>query len=75
MPVILASASPRRYELLRVLLADFSVTPAVIDERITNDPRADARRLAREKAAVVFYDNPEAVVIGADTIVHDGKST
>ncbi|HCV00474.1 MAG TPA: septum formation protein Maf [Dehalococcoidia bacterium] len=73
--VVLASGSPRRHELLRVLLADFAITPAVIDERITNDPLADARRLAREKAAAVFHENPEEVVIGADTIVHDGEFT
>ncbi len=72
-PVVLASASPRRRELLRALLDDATVDPAAIDERTTDDPRADARRLAREKASAVSRRHPGAVVLGADTIVHDGE--
>ncbi|MXY87956.1 MAG: septum formation protein Maf [Dehalococcoidia bacterium] len=72
-PVVLASASPRRRELLRALLDEFVVEAAGIDERTTDDPRADARRLAREKASAVARRHPGAVVIGADTIVHDGE--
>ena len=71
--VVLASASPRRRELLSALLAEFVVEAAGIDERTTDDPRADARRLAREKASAVARRHPGAVVIGADTIVHDGE--
>ncbi|MDE2670627.1 MAG: Maf family protein [Chloroflexota bacterium] len=72
-PVVLASASPRRRELLQTLLDEATVDPADIDERTTDDPRADARRLAREKASAVARRHPGAVVIGADTIVHDGE--
>ena len=72
-PVVLASASPRRRELLRALLDDATIDPADIDERTTDDPRADARRLAREKASAVARRHPGAAVIGADTIVHDGE--
>lgn len=72
-PVVLASASPRRSELLRALLDGVTVDPANIDERTTTDPRDDARRLAREKASAVARRHPGAVVIGADTIVHDGE--
>lgn len=75
-PVVLASASPRRRELLRALLGDgdgAAVDPAGIDERADGDPRDDARRLAREKAAAVARRHPGAAVIGADTIVHDGE--
>lgn len=68
----LASASPRRRELLRALLAAFAVDPAGIDERAHGDPREDARRLAREKAETVARRHPRAIVVGADTIVHDG---
>jgi len=71
--VVLASASPRRDELLRALIDDFAVDPAGIAEHTTDDPRADARRLAREKASAVARRHPGAVVIGADTIVHDGE--
>ena len=73
MPVVLASASPRRRELLRALLDGATIDPADIDERTTDDPRADARRLAREKASAVARRHPGAAVIGADTIVHDGE--
>ena len=69
---VLASASPRRRELLQALLDNVVVDPAAIDERTTDDPRADARRLAREKASAVARRHPGAVVIGADTLVHDG---
>lgn len=72
MRAVLASASPRRRELLRALLAGFAVDPADLDERADGDPREDARRLAREKAETVARRHPRAIVIGADTIVHDG---
>ena len=72
-PVVLASASPRRRELLRALLDDAAVDPAAIEEHTTDDPHADARRLAREKASAVARRHPGAVVLGADTIVHDGE--
>lgn len=72
MRAVLASASPRRRELLRALLDEFAVDPADIDERMDGDPRDDARRLAREKAEAVARRHPRAIVIGADTIVHDG---
>ena len=71
--VVLASASPRRCELLQALLDGFTVDPADIDEHTTDDPRADARRLARDKASAVARRHPGAVVIGADTIVHEGE--
>jgi MAF protein len=71
--VVLASASPRRSELLRALLDGVTVDPAGIDEHTTGDPRADARRLAREKASAAAHRHPGAVVVGADTIVHDGE--
>ena len=71
--IVLASASPRRRELLRALLDDAVVDPADIVERTTDNPRDDARRLAREKASAVARRHPGAVVVGADTIVHDGE--
>ena len=68
-PVILASASPRRRELLALAGIDHDVRPANIDEsyRDGETPRAHAERLACEKAAAIHA--PDSVVIGSDTIV------
>jgi septum formation protein len=69
--LILASQSPRRAELLSRLGLDFEVRPAAIDETyIDHEMPADhAERLAREKAIAVARQEPDALVIGSDTIV------
>ena len=69
--VILASQSPRRRELLALVGIPHVVRPADVDETYGagEEPKAHAERLAREKAAVVASDEPDAVVIGCDTIV------
>ena len=69
--LVLASASPRRQELLGNARISFTVQPAEIDEtpRAGESPRACAERLAREKALVVARTGPEDYVLGADTIV------
>lgn len=71
MAIILASASPRRSELLRSAGIPFTVQPADIDEAplAGEFPRECAERLAREKALAVFRNNPQQCVLGADTIV------
>jgi septum formation protein len=70
--VILASGSPRRRELLRALVPEFEVVASDVPEETTDDPVADSLRLAQAKAETVAAQHPGAVVIGADTIVHDG---
>ena len=67
--VILASASPRRRELLRLIGIEHEVRPADIDEGYLphETPPAHAERLAREKASAIDEDG--AVTIGSDTIV------
>ena len=69
--VILASQSPRRRELLTQIGIAHEVRPADIDEAYLpgEDPPVHAERLAREKALRLAGESPEAVVIGADTIV------
>jgi septum formation protein len=69
--LILASASPRRQELLRNAGIPFAVQPADINETplAGESPRDCAERLAREKAMAVFESNPQQCVLGADTIV------
>jgi septum formation protein len=70
-PVLLASQSPRRRELLTLFGVAHEVRPADIDERYLagEEPAAHAERLAREKAAVIARQAPESLVIGSDTIV------
>ena len=71
MPLILASASPRRAELLRNAGINFAVDPAHVPEQpLDSEPPMDyARRLAREKALAVFARHRDEMILGADTIV------
>jgi septum formation protein len=76
MRLILASASPRRLDLLaRLGLVPDAVDPADIDEGVApgEQPRDHARRLAREKALLVAARHPGAVVLAADTVVAVGR--
>ena len=68
-PVVLASASPRRRDLLALLGLTFDVAPTDVDEswRDGEAPELHAERLAREKALAGRREG--AVTIGADTIV------
>ncbi len=70
-PLILASSSPRRRELLQRLGVLFEVTTADIDEsqQPGEPPVVLVQRLAREKALAVAARLPERAVLGADTIV------
>jgi septum formation protein len=67
--VILASASPRRRELLSLIGIEHEVRPANIDETYLpgEAAREHAERLAREKAGAI--EVPDAITIGSDTIV------
>jgi septum formation protein len=69
--IILASQSPRRAQLLRMLALEIDAIPADIDESYEpgEDPVAHAERLAREKVVAIAQAYPDAVVIGSDTVV------
>jgi septum formation protein len=69
--LVLASASPRRQELLRSAGISFVVQAADIDETplAGEAARECAERLAREKALAVWRKRPQDVVLGADTVV------
>jgi len=69
--VVLASASPRRRELLNLIGIEHEVRPANIDEtmRPRETPRRHVERLAREKASAIAKRDPDLITIGADTIV------
>jgi septum formation protein len=78
LPLVLASSSPRRRELLARAGVPFEVLPAEIDERARpgEPPPALAERLAREKALAVarrLGPAPPRLVLGADTIVVVGE--
>jgi septum formation protein len=74
-PVILASQSPRRREILVQMGIEFeAVTPAPIDESSFIDPanlEPSLRGLAAEKARSIAAQHPDALVLGADTVVID----
>ena len=71
MRLVLASASPRRAELLRAAGFAFDTAPAVINEapHIAEPPAAYALRVAREKAAMALTFHPDGAILAADTIV------
>ncbi|MBV9960438.1 MAG: septum formation inhibitor Maf [Acidobacteria bacterium] len=75
-PLVLASASPRRAEILRAVGWPFEALPAEIDEtpHASEEPVAYVERLAREKAAATAARRADAcLVLGADTtVVVDG---
>lgn len=78
MKIVLASASPRRRELLKELVPDFRVLPAKGEERAdpSLSPEETVKELARRKAEEVaaLIQNRECAVLGADTVVAlDGK--
>jgi septum formation protein len=74
--IVLASASPRRAELLRAAGFEFDVQPARVDESVHADERPEqyVRRVADAKARTVLAHAGDAVVLAADTtVVIDGQ--
>lgn len=69
--LILASSSPRRKELLENLRLTFTISSSEVDESF--DPQLSPEEvvmdLAERKAQVIFQENPNAFVLGSDTIV------
>jgi septum formation protein len=71
MRLTLASASPRRAELLRAAGIQFDVLPVDVDERFYPNERPEkaVARLAEAKAAIGAAQRPDDIIIGADTTV------
>lgn len=71
MALVLASQSPRRRELMRLVTPDFVVDVADVDESgpAAAGPAQLAGRLARAKAEAVFARRPYDTIIGCDTVV------
>ena len=73
--LILASASPRRRELMALTGVPFQVITADAEEVKTGDPKALVMENARRKARAVWENHPGRAVLGADTIVYlDGQA-
>ena len=70
-PLVLASQSPRRAELIGRLGLEFETAPAYLDESYHQGetPPQHAERLSREKALAIAGDRKDALVVGSDTIV------
>ncbi len=76
MDIILASKSPRRRELLTMLGLEFTVIPAVGEEKVSPSmtPGETVMSLALGKAREIADNHPDSLVIGSDTLVYlDGK--
>ena len=71
-PLILASASPRRRDLLRERGVSFEVIPAHAEETVESTPEATVMGNARRKAIAIAEQRPEALVLGVDTEVWFG---
>ena len=69
--VVLASAAPRRADVLRMLGLSFRTVPAGVEERLgaVESPHGYVERLSREKTLQVAADYPRALVVGGDTVV------
>lgn len=71
MDYILASQSPRREQLLKLIIDRFEIIPSNADENIEPEtaPIDTVMTLARRKADAIALEHPDKVVISADTIV------
>ncbi|ARD47037.1 nucleoside triphosphate pyrophosphatase [Sporosarcina sp. P33] len=70
-PIVLASSSPRRKELLQLAGIDFTIRPSDVNEDVPftpEEPREYAMRLSEQKALAVS-ESAEEIIIAADTIV------
>jgi len=76
MNIILASASPRRHQLLKMIGLEHRVVPANIDENVAGEfkPSELAEHLAHIKGEHVAGSHPGSLIISADTIVVTGTN-
>ena len=72
-PLILASGSPRRREILDTMGLAFTVDVSEADESFTGAPDEMVAELSRRKAAAVACRHAGSLVLAADTVVYDGR--
>ncbi|MGI6152535.1 MAG: Maf family protein [Christensenellaceae bacterium] len=71
MMLVLASQSPRRQELLKLITEDFIIEASDVDESSDErDPAKLVEMLAKRKARDVFKKHPADIILGADTVVY-----
>ena len=68
-PLILASASPRRRELMAMTGLPFTIDAPDVDESCTLPPREAVQELSRRKALAAAALHPDCVILAADTLV------
>lgn len=71
-PLILASSSPRRHELLASMGVPFEVHAADVDENLEGVPEEVVKQLAYRKAQALFEQHPDRLILAADTLVSIG---
>lgn len=73
--IILASQSPRRKELMKLINIDFTVISSNIEESIDKSLSIEAglKKLAYQKAQAIYKLNKDSIVIGSDSIVYQDK--
>lgn len=72
-PLILASGSPRRKEILETMRIPFSVDVSEVDESFVGAPQDAVRELSSRKAAAVAQRHTDAYVLAADTLVYTDR--
>ncbi len=72
-PIVLASSSPRRRDILASVGIEFEVVPSNVEEKAKGTPITVARTLSRKKALSVWKVHKDKLVIGADTLVFLGN--
>lgn len=72
-PLVLASGSPRRRDLLDIMGLVYSVDVPDVDEHVGDGPEETVLTLSMRKAQAVAARHRDCVVIAADTVVYDGR--
>ena len=69
LPLILASGSPRRRELLELMGLTYTVETRDVDENVSGRPSESVMEISRRKAAAVAARHSDSIIIAADTLV------
>ncbi|MBP3645217.1 MAG: septum formation inhibitor Maf [Clostridia bacterium] len=73
LPIVLASGSPRRKEILETMGLSYTVDVSDVDESFSGAPEETVMELSRRKAYAVSARHPDSIIVAADTIVYDNE--